>query len=118
MILRNGAVPDRWSPPPETFTTGHGDCKDYAIAKYVALKAAGVDEVKLVVVRETVARENHAAVAVRLEGKWLILDNRWLTLITDTECRSLLPLFVLDENGVRRFILPDRILDSTVASLF
>ena len=35
-------VPDRWSPPLETFTTGRGDCEDYAIAKYVALTAAGV----------------------------------------------------------------------------
>ncbi len=26
-------VPDRWSPPLETFTTGRGDCEDYAIAK-------------------------------------------------------------------------------------
>ena len=116
--LAQWGVPDRWSPPLETFTTGHGDCEDYAIAKYVALKAAGVDEVKLVVVRNIIARENHAAVAVRLEGKWLILDNRWLTLIADSEWQSVLPLFVLDDNGVRRFILPDKLLDSAVASFF
>lgn len=110
-------VADRWSPPLETFTTGHGDCEDYAIAKYVALKAAGVDEVKIVVVRKIIARENHAAAAVRLEGKWLILDNQRLTLVADSEWRSVLPLFVLDENGIKRFILPDKMLDSAVASL-
>ena len=49
------------------------------------------------------------AVAVRLDDKWLILDNRSLALIADTEWRSELPLFVLDENGVRRFILPDKL---------
>jgi predicted transglutaminase-like cysteine proteinase len=107
--LTQWGVPDRWSPPLETFTTGHGDCEDYAIAKYVALKAAGVDEVKLVVARNIIARENHAAVAVRLDGRWLILDNRSLALIADSEWRSELPLFVLDENGVRRFILPDKL---------
>ena len=35
-------VPDRWSPPLETLATGRGDCEDYAIAKYVALTAAGI----------------------------------------------------------------------------
>ena len=35
-------VPDRWSPPLETLTTGHGDCEDYAIAKYAALLRAGM----------------------------------------------------------------------------
>ena len=116
--LAQWGVPDRWSPPLETFTTGHGDCEDYAIAKYVALKAAGVDEVKLVVVRNIIARENHAVATVRLEGKWLILDDRSLTLIADSEWPSVLPLFVLDDNGVRRFILSDKLLDSAVTSFF
>ena len=52
-------VDDRWSPPLETFTTGRGDCEDYAIAKYVALTEAGVppEDVKLVVVRDKTASE-------------------------------------------------------------
>ena len=59
-------VVDRWSAPLETFTTRRGDCKDYAIAKYVALQAAGVaPEDILVVVRNTDTSENHAVVAVR-----------------------------------------------------
>ena len=40
--LAQWGVPDRWSAPLETFSTGRGDCEDYAIAKYVALTAAGV----------------------------------------------------------------------------
>ena len=60
--LAQWGVPDRWSPPLETFTTGRGDCEDYAIAKYVALTAAGVAaaDVKLVIVRNTAANEDHA----------------------------------------------------------
>ena len=63
-------VPDRWSPPLETFTTGRGDCEDYAIAKYVALTAAGVpaQDVKLIIVRNTAANEDHAVIAVRDGG--------------------------------------------------
>ena len=31
-------VPDRWSVPLATLASGRGDCEDYAIAKYVALR--------------------------------------------------------------------------------
>jgi len=31
--LAQWGVTDRWSAPLETFTTGRGDCEDYAIAK-------------------------------------------------------------------------------------
>ncbi len=101
-------VPDRWSDPLETFTTGRGDCEDYAIAKYVALTAAGVpvQDVKLVIVRNTAADEDHAVVAVRNDGDWIILDNRWLTMVKDIEMAKAAPLFVLDEAGVRAFVTP------------
>jgi predicted transglutaminase-like cysteine proteinase len=98
-------VTDRWSGSLETFTTRRGDCEDYAIAKYVALRAAGLAEadVKLVVVRNTAVGEDHAVVAVRLDGAWIILDNRWLPLVRDREMWRATPLFVLDDNGVRQF---------------
>ncbi len=101
-------VPDRWSPPLETFATGRGDCKDYAIAKYVALMAAGVpaQDVKLIIVRNTAANEDHAVVAVRDSGEWTILDNRWLTLVKDVEMPKIIPEFVLDDDGVREFVPP------------
>ena len=104
-------VADRWSAPLETFTTRRGDCEDYAIAKYVALRAAGLAEadVKLVVVRNTAAGEDHAVVAVRLDGAWIILDNRWLPLVRDREMPRPTPLFVLDDNGVRQFVAPGSI---------
>jgi predicted transglutaminase-like cysteine proteinase len=106
--LAQWGVPDRWSPPLETFTTGRGDCEDYAIAKYVALIAAGVaaEDVKLVIVRNTAAAEDHAVAAVRFDGDWIMLDNRWLTLLADRELREAVPLFVLDSGGVRKFVPP------------
>ena len=106
--LAQWGVPDRWSPPLETFTTGRGDCEDYAIAKYVALTAAGVapEDVKLVIVRNTALGEDHAVVAVRLDGAWIVLDNRWLTLVADNEMEQAIPRFVLDGDGVRQFVRP------------
>jgi predicted transglutaminase-like cysteine proteinase len=106
--LAQWGVLDRWSAPLETFTTGRGDCEDYAIAKYVALTAAGVapSDVKLVIFRNTEADEDHAVVAVRLDGAWIMLDNRWLTLIADNDMSNAIPRFVLDGDGVQRFVAP------------
>jgi predicted transglutaminase-like cysteine proteinase len=103
--LAQWGVIDHWSPPLETFTTGAGDCEDYAIAKYVALTEAGIaaDDVRLVIVRNLAANEDHAVVAARLDGNWIILDNRWLTLVNDNEMSEAVPLFVLDQTGVWRF---------------
>ncbi len=105
--LAQWGVIDRWSSPLETFSTGRGDCEDYAIAKYVALMEAGVaaEDVKLVVVRDLAFGEDHAVVATRLNGDWIILDNRWLTLVEDSEMRRTVPLFVLDQTGVKQFAL-------------
>jgi predicted transglutaminase-like cysteine proteinase len=98
-------VADRWSAPLETFTTGRGDCEDYAIAKYVALREAGVagDDVKLVIVRNLAANEDHAVVATRVDGEWVILDNRWLMMVKDSNVSEEIPLFVLDQTGVFAF---------------
>jgi len=98
-------VPDRWSAPLETLTTHRGDCEDYAIAKYVALMQAGIPatDVKLIIVRNTEADEDHAVVAVYADGGWIMLDNRWLTMIEDNNMPKAVPLFVLDGGGVRQF---------------
>jgi predicted transglutaminase-like cysteine proteinase len=105
--LTQWGVIDRWSAPLVTLTTGFGDCEDYAIAKYVALQEAGVaaEDVKLVVVRDLAVGEAHAVVAVRLDGDWIILDNRRLTLVEDGDMRRTVPLFVLDQTGVKQFVL-------------
>jgi predicted transglutaminase-like cysteine proteinase len=105
--LAQWGVIDRWSAPLVTLTTGRGDCEDYAIAKYVALTQAGVaaEDVRLVIVRDLAAGEDHAVVAARLNGDWIILDNRWLTLVEGSEMRRTVPLFVLDQTGVKQFAL-------------
>lgn len=109
-------VPDRWSAPLETLTTGRGDCEDYAIAKYVALQQAGVagDDLRLVIVRDLALGEDHAVVAARFDAKWIVLDNRRLVLLEDAEMPRVLPLFVLDQDGVRKFA-PTAIADARIA---
>jgi predicted transglutaminase-like cysteine proteinase len=99
-------VADHWSPPFETLQTHRGDCEDYAIVKYVALLQAGLshDDVKIVILRNLLPKEDHAVAAARVDGKWLILDNRRLALVRDTEMVGSIPKFVLDEHGALRFV--------------
>jgi len=103
-------VADHWSPPFETLQTHRGDCEDYAIVKYVALLQAGLshDDVKIVILRNLLPKEDHAAVAARVDGQWRILDNRHLALVRDTEMVGSIPKFVLDEDGTRRFVPSNR----------
>jgi predicted transglutaminase-like cysteine proteinase len=98
-------VADHWSDPFETLLSKRGDCEDYAILKYAALLGAGVskDDVGIVILKNFFPNEDHAAVATRVDGQWLILDNRSLTLVRDTDVTRAIPEFVLDHNGVKRF---------------
>lgn len=98
-------VADHWSDPFETLLSNRGDCEDYAILKYAALLQAGIpkDDVKIVIFKNFFPDEHHAAVATRVDGRWLILDNRTLTLVRDTDVQRAIPQFVLDHEGVKRF---------------
>jgi predicted transglutaminase-like cysteine proteinase len=103
-------VADHWSPPFETLQTHRGDCEDYAIVKYVALLQAGLSrsDVKIVILRTILPKEDHAVVAARVGGQWLILDNRRLALVRDIDMVGCIPRFLLDEDGTRRFVLPNQ----------
>jgi predicted transglutaminase-like cysteine proteinase len=98
-------VADHWSDPFETLLSSRGDCEDYAILKYAALLEAGIsrEDVKIVILKNFFPNENHAAVATRVDDQWLILDNRTLTLVRDTDITRAIPEFVLDHEGVKRF---------------
>jgi predicted transglutaminase-like cysteine proteinase len=115
--LAQWGVPDRWSAPLETLASGRGDCEDYAIAKYVALGEAGIgeDDLRLVVVRDLGLAEDHAILAVRTGEKWLLLDNRRLTLLEDNELQRVQPLFALNRDGVREFT-PSALADSNTTA--
>jgi predicted transglutaminase-like cysteine proteinase len=99
---------DVWSSPLVTFTTGAGDCEDYAIAKLAALRMAGVsaEDTRLVVLRDLIRGEDHAVVLARLDGHWLTLDNRRMAMIEDIDIRNHRPLFVIDDSGVMRYDEP------------
>jgi predicted transglutaminase-like cysteine proteinase len=97
--------PDVWSSPLATLFRGAGDCEDYAIAKFVALRLAGMspDDLRIVVMRDTIRGEDHAIAAARLDGHWLTLDNRRMAMVEDADIRNYRPTFVIDQYGVKRY---------------
>jgi predicted transglutaminase-like cysteine proteinase len=118
--LTQWGVSDRWSAPLATLTTGRGDCEDYAIAKYVALREAGVaeDDLRLLIVRDFASGQDHAVVTARIEEKWLVLDNRRFVLVEDSDMPHVVPLFALGHDGVKQFApVIARISDGVPAAL-
>ncbi len=96
---------DVWNSPLVTFAHGAGDCEDYAIAKFVALRQAGIspDDLRIVIMRDTIRGEDHAVAAARLDGHWLTLDNRRMAMVEDDDLRNYRPLFVIDQYGVMQY---------------
>jgi hypothetical protein len=70
------------------------------------LRQAGlpIADVKIVILRNQFPNEYLAVAATRVNGEWLILDNRQLTLVRDTDMIRTTPKFMLDEYGVHRFV--------------
>jgi predicted transglutaminase-like cysteine proteinase len=101
-------VEDHWASPLATLASGAGDCEDYAIAKLVALRAAGVpaDDLRLVIIREPATGEDHAVVMARADGRWRVLDNRTFVMIDDSGLSKYRPLFAIDAEGAKRFDQP------------
>ena len=101
------AKDDVWSSAIETITAGRGDCEDFAIVKYVALREAGIqaEDLRLLVGKLRYG-EAHAVLAVKVDGRWLILDNRRMTMVDDSEATEMRPLFAFDSEGIKHYDAP------------
>ncbi len=66
---------DYWAIP-EDFLARGGDCEDFAIAKYFALRELGfaAADLRVVVLRDIRARRDHAVLVAHLDGRDLVLD--------------------------------------------
>ncbi len=72
----NWGVVDHWAAPRELLARG-GDCEDYAIAKYLALRGLGFParDLRLLILYDEQRRRAHAVLAVSRDGRELVLDN-------------------------------------------
>jgi predicted transglutaminase-like cysteine proteinase len=98
-------VDDFWSAPLATIEKGAGDCEDYAILKYLALREAGIspDDLRLLIVSYPRRRTIHAILAVRLDGEWLLLDNLTMVMVNSLEATQYQPLIALDYHAITTF---------------
>ena len=103
-----------WATPAEFAEHRGGDCEDYAIAKYFALRYLKIpaEKMRIVIIRqrnsnESLEKELHAVLAVlgpsHAAENWFILDNNarprdGITLHTQYG-RRFVPLFSMNEQG-------------------
>jgi predicted transglutaminase-like cysteine proteinase len=68
---------DQWAGAAETLRRAQGDCEDFALAKLQLLAALGfdADRLYLVIARDLVRRADHAVLVVRLDDRFVVLDN-------------------------------------------
>jgi len=92
-------VQDYWATPAE-FMKNSGDCEDYAIIKYYALKQLGLDpdSMRIAVVTDVIRNLAHAVLAVYHEGNAYILDNLSNLVLPHTRLTHYRSQFSVNEN--------------------
>ncbi|MGD8327753.1 MAG: transglutaminase-like cysteine peptidase [Sphingomonadales bacterium] len=96
----NWGVPDFWATVYE-FLSRDGDCEDYAIAKYAALKRLGVppENMRIVVVDDLNLQTAHAVLMVEMDDQRWILDNQVNVVLPDTAIHHYRPIYSINETA-------------------
>lgn len=91
---------DYWATPVEFFERG-GDCEDFAITKYVALRALGVPEERLrvAIVHDLQKNIPHAILVVYADEGVMILDNQSSETRFASDVRKYRPIFSINRDG-------------------
>jgi predicted transglutaminase-like cysteine proteinase len=94
----NWGKEDYWETPLE-FLQFSGDCKDYAIAKYMSLRFLGwpAEQLRVVVVQDLNLHLGHAILVVYIDGKTIALDNQIRHLISTENIHHYRPVYSVNE---------------------
>lgn len=97
---KNWGVEDYWATPYQ-FLKMEGDCEDYAIAKFMALKALGVpvEDMRVLALRDLNLDVGHAVLIVYEGDTPLLLDNQIKTVVPASSVKHYMPIFSLSETG-------------------
>lgn len=92
---------DYWATPLE-FMRSSGDCEDFSIAKFMALRQLGMrnEDLRIVVLTDQIRRTIHAALAVYVPGEILILESLSNIIFSHRSYGHYIPHFSLNETGV------------------
>ena len=98
--LVNYGVPDYWATPRQ-FLVKDGDCEDYAIAKFMSLRALGFDndEMRIVVLNDLNLRTAHAVLIVYVDGVAWLLDNQVPEVVRADAVRHYRAIFSINETA-------------------
>lgn len=104
---RNWGRASFWETPLEFLTYG-GQCQDYAIAKYMLLRQAGVaaEQMRIVVLRATAINEDHAVLVVYVDGEALLLDNLRAAVVPAESITTYRPYYSINETGWWQHMAP------------
>lgn len=96
----NWGESNHWETPFEFLRKG-GQCQDYAIAKYLLLRDAGVPakDLRVVVLRDTRLGLDHAVTVAYVGGEALILDNQRSTVVPAASVHDYQPYYSINEQG-------------------
>lgn len=96
----NWGIPDYWATPLQ-FMEKNGDCEDYAIAKFMSLRALGWsnDSMRIVVLKDLNLQLMHAVLVVYHEGQALVLDNQIDHVMPAEKIRHYRPIYSLNEDS-------------------
>lgn len=97
---KNWGKSDYWATPTEFLRRG-GDCEDFAIAKYMALRMLGVPEERLrvVIVHDNQKNIPHAVLVVYTDQDAWILDNQVKTLVSTGSGLRYRPIFSINRTS-------------------
>jgi len=101
----NWGVSDYWETPAE-FVSHGGDCEDFAIAKYAALKNLGIPEndLRLAIVQDTWKGIPHAILIVYTAEGVKFLDNQYKTVKSADGFTRYRPIYSINRTGWWRHI--------------
>jgi predicted transglutaminase-like cysteine proteinase len=96
----NWSEPNHWETPFE-FLARSGQCQDYAIAKFMLLRAAGVPNelLRVVVLRDRRLGLDHAVTVAYVDGEALMLDNQTPAVTPVTSIHYYQPYYSINETG-------------------
>ncbi|HIN81988.1 MAG TPA: hypothetical protein EYN01_03540 [Chromatiales bacterium] len=88
-----------WWTAPVIFMERSGDCEDYAIAKYFALRSIGfaADTLRIVIVRDVYRNLAHAVLLVQFDGHNYILDSLFDTVLQAADLTQYKPVYSINE---------------------
>jgi len=97
---RNYGKSDYWATPVQFLERG-GDCEDFAIAKYTALRALGVpdERLRVSIVQDTLKNIPHAVLVVYTDQGPYVLDNQIKTLVSADRAGRYRPIYSINRTA-------------------